>query len=221
MQKYRLKGPDGPFPLREGTSRSRTGSRMVSGPCVSDPRCKRGSDTEYRVLKALLSHEFCVPSFCSICRSCRRRRRAEQDQRRHVLSESPAWALLMLARCTRSASAPVRLPQPPIRRTRPRSSPSTCWHLMRKRRRSAATVRAACYGCSTKVDNHRFMLVPPCYGLTTLLRRTLIYALGRSGSARRDPAWSTPPTVPFTCELVALPAVSLRARSPTLRPTKP
>ena len=103
-----------------------------------------------------------------------------------MLSESPAWSLLMLARCTRSAFAPVRLSQPPIRRTRPRSSPTTCWHLMRKRRRSAATVRAACYGCSTKVDNHRFMVVPPCYGLTTLLRRTLIYALGRSGRARRD-----------------------------------
>ena len=38
-----------------------------------------------------------------------------------MLSESPAWALLMLARCTRSRFAPVRLPQPPIRRTRPRS----------------------------------------------------------------------------------------------------
>jgi hypothetical protein len=50
-----------------------------------------------------------------------------------MLSERPARVLLMLARCTRSASAPVRLPQPPIRRTRPRSSPNTCWHLMRKR----------------------------------------------------------------------------------------
>ena len=49
------------------------------------------------------------------------------------------------------------------------------------------TVRAACYyGCSTKVDNHRLAAMPPCYGLTTLLRRTLIYALGRSGRARRD-----------------------------------
>jgi hypothetical protein len=36
-----------------------------------------------------------------------------------MLSERPARALLMLARCTRSASAPMRLPQPPIRRTRP------------------------------------------------------------------------------------------------------
>ena len=103
-----------------------------------------------------------------------------------MLSESPAWALLMLARCTRSPFAPVRLPQPPIRRTRPRSSPTTCWHLMRKQRRSAATVRAECYGYSTKVDNHRFTAVVPCYELTTLLRRTLTYALGRSGRARRD-----------------------------------
>ena len=112
---------------------------------------------------------------------------AAEQSRTHgaMLSESPAWALLLLARCTRSPFDPVRLPQPPIRRTRPRSSPTTCWHLMRKRRRSAATVRAACYGCSTKVDNHRFTAVPPCYGLTTLLRRTLTYALGRSGSAGR------------------------------------
>ena len=114
-----------------------------------------------------------------------------------MLSERPARVLLMLARCTRSPFAPVRLPQPPIRSTRPRSSPTTCWHLMRKRRRSAATVRAACYGCSTKVDNHRFTVVPPCHGLTTLLRRTLIYALGRSGRARRDmggqPTHSDPP----------------------------
>jgi hypothetical protein len=103
-----------------------------------------------------------------------------------MLSESPARVLLMLARCTRSPFAPVRLPQPPIRRTRPRSSPTTCWHLMRKRRRSTTTVRAACYGSSTKVDNHRFTVVAPWYELTTLLRRTLIYTLGRSGSARRD-----------------------------------
>ena len=103
-----------------------------------------------------------------------------------MLSESPARVLLMLARCTRSAFTPVRLPQPPIRRTRPRSSPTTCWHLMRKRRRSAATVRAACYGSSTKVDNHRFTVVSPWYELTTLLMRTLNYALGRSGRARRD-----------------------------------
>ena len=115
-----------------------------------------------------------------------------------MLSESPAWALLMLARCTRSPFAPVRLPQPPIRRTRPRSSPTTCWHLMRKRRRSAATVRAACYGCSTKVDNHRFMVVPPCYELTTLLRRTLTYALGRSGRARRDLHGQLPHMTPYT-----------------------
>ena len=103
-----------------------------------------------------------------------------------MLSESPAWALLLLARCTQSPFAPVRLPQPPIRRTRPRSPPTTCWHLMRKRRRSATTVRAECYGCSTKVDNHRFTVVPPYYELTTLLRRTLTYALGWSGIARRD-----------------------------------
>ena len=103
-----------------------------------------------------------------------------------MLSARPARVLLMLARCTRSASAPVRLPRPPIRRTRPRSSPTTCWHLMRKQRRSAAPVRAECYGSSTKVDNHRFTVVGPCYELTTLLRRTLIYLLGRSGRARRD-----------------------------------
>ena len=103
-----------------------------------------------------------------------------------MLSESPAWALLMLARCTRSPFAPVRLPQPPIRRTRPRSSPTTCCHLMRKRSGSATTVRAECYGSSTKVVNHRFTVVPTCYELTTVLRRTLTYALGRSDRARRD-----------------------------------
>ena len=48
------------------------------------------------------------------------------------------------------------------------------------------TVRAECYGCSTKVDNHRLTTMPPCYELTTLLRRTLTYALGRSGRARRE-----------------------------------
>jgi hypothetical protein len=113
---------------------------------------------------------------------------AAEQSRTHgaMLSESPAWSLLMLARCTRSPFAPVRLPQPPIRRTRPRSSPITCWHLMRKRSGSATTVRAECYGYSTKVVNHRFTVVPPCYELTTVLRRTLIYALGRSDRARRD-----------------------------------
>ena len=100
-----------------------------------------------------------------------------------MLSERPARVLLMLARCTRSASAPVRLPQPPIRRTRPRSSPTTCWHLMRKRSGSATTVRAECCGCSSKVVNHRFTVVPPCYELTTMSRTTLSYAMGRSGSA--------------------------------------
>ena len=33
---------------------------------------------------------------------------------------------------------------------------------------------------------HRFTTMPPCYELTTLLMRTLTYALGRSGSAPRD-----------------------------------
>ena len=34
--------------------------------------------------------------------------------------------------------------------------------------------------------NHLFTVVPPCYELTTLLIRTLTYALGQSGIARRD-----------------------------------
>ena len=111
----------------------------------------------------------------------------EQSRTNGVMwSERPARALLMLARCTRSAFAPVRLPQPPIRRTRPRSSPTTCWHLMRKRSGSATTVRAECYGSPTKVVNYRFTVVPPCYELTTILRTTLSYAMGRSGRARRD-----------------------------------
>ena len=48
------------------------------------------------------------------------------------------------------------------------------------------STRAAFYVSSTKVNNHRFMVVAPWYELTTLLRRTLIYLLGRSGRARRD-----------------------------------
>ena len=47
------------------------------------------------------------------------------------------------------------------------------------------TGRAAGDGCSAKVDNQRFTVVAQCYGLATLSRTTLIYALGRSGEARR------------------------------------
>ena len=36
-------------------------------------------------------------------------------------------------------------------------------HLMRKRSGSATTVRAEFDGSSTKVVNHRFTVVPPCY----------------------------------------------------------
>ena len=50
----------------------------------------------------------------------------------------------------------------------------------------ATTVREACDGFRAEVDNHRFSVLPLCYGLTTVLRRTLTYALGRSGRARRD-----------------------------------
>jgi hypothetical protein len=53
----------------EGTPRSRTGSRMVSGPSRGHAASCAACPRENRVSKALLSHEFCVPSFCRTCRS--------------------------------------------------------------------------------------------------------------------------------------------------------
>ena len=57
---------------------------------------------------------------------------------------------------------------------------------MRLSRSSVTTGGAAGDGLSAKVDSHRFTTLRTCYELTTLLRRTLTYALGRSGRARRD-----------------------------------
>ena len=43
--------------------------------------------------------------------------------------------------------------------------------------------RAAGDGSSSKVNNHCFTVLTPCYGLSNLSRRTLSYALGWSGNA--------------------------------------
>ena len=69
------------------------------------------------------------------------------------------------------------------------SSPFITEHmldLMRKRMALSDYRQSSVLGSSTKVDIHRFIIVAPWYELTTLLMRILIYALGRSGSARRD-----------------------------------
>ena len=54
---------------------------------------------------------------------------------------------------------------------------------------SRTTGRATNHRCSGKPCNHRFTVLRSCYELTNMLRRTLTYALGPRGSARRENAW--------------------------------
>ena len=49
-----------------------------------------------------------------------------------------------------------------------------------------ATGRDVSHGSATKTANTRFTVLRPCYELVTLLRTTIVYAMGRSGRARRD-----------------------------------
>ena len=48
---------------------------------------------------------------------------------------------------------------------------------------SVTAGRSAGDGCKAKVANQRFNTMPPSYELTTLLRRTIIYASERSDRA--------------------------------------
>ena len=59
-------------------------------------------------------------------------------------------------------------------------------HRQRRARGSEATGREVSHGLTAKTANIRFTVLRPWYGLSTLSMRTLGYALGRSGSARRD-----------------------------------
>ena len=59
-------------------------------------------------------------------------------------------------------------------------------HRQRPARRSKATGRVVSHGSTAKMANGRFTVVGPWCGLYTLSMGTLDYALGRSGSARRD-----------------------------------
>ena len=59
-------------------------------------------------------------------------------------------------------------------------------HRQRRARGSEATGREVSHGLTAKTANIRFTVLRPWYGLSTLSMRTLGYALGRSGEARRD-----------------------------------
>ena len=59
-------------------------------------------------------------------------------------------------------------------------------HRQRRAQGSEATGREVSHGSTAKTANNRFTLLRPWYGLSTLSMRTLGYALGRSGGARRD-----------------------------------
>ena len=59
-------------------------------------------------------------------------------------------------------------------------------HRQRRAQGSEATGREVSHGLTAKTANNRFTVLRPWYGLSTLSTRTLGYALGRSGSARRD-----------------------------------
>ena len=58
-------------------------------------------------------------------------------------------------------------------------------HRRRPARGSEVTGRVVSHGSTSKMANGRFTVVRPWYELYTLSMRTLGYALGRSGSARR------------------------------------
>ena len=88
-----------------------------------------------------------------------------------------------LARCPRPH---VRLLQPQLRWSRPRSSPTTCTPCARDNGRRWTTRRHETEGSSVKLFNQRLTTLCPSPELSTPLRRTLTYALGRSGIARRD-----------------------------------
>ena len=64
---------------------------------------------------------------------------------------------------------------------------STEYSLHRRLARASSTLtgRAADYGCRSDLVNHRFTTLRSCSKLFSLLMRTLTYALGRSGRARR------------------------------------
>ena len=59
-------------------------------------------------------------------------------------------------------------------------------HRQRPARSSEATGREMSHGSTLKTANDRFSVLRPWYELSTLSIRTVGYALGRSGSARRD-----------------------------------
>ena len=58
-------------------------------------------------------------------------------------------------------------------------------HRQRRARGSTTTGRDVSHGSTAKTANNRFTVLRPSYELSTLSMRTLGYALGRSGEARR------------------------------------
>ena len=58
-------------------------------------------------------------------------------------------------------------------------------HRLRRARGSTTTSRDVSHGSTAKTANSRFTVLRPWYELSTLSMRTLGYALGRSGIARR------------------------------------
>ena len=102
-----------------------------------------------------------------------------------IACESSAWSLLMLARRLWSCHVPVRLWQPPIRWVPLRWCPITHLHRVRSPSTTehAPCGRAVRHGCAAELVNHCFTVLPLWSALSSLLVRTLIKELGRSGSA--------------------------------------
>ena len=166
----------------EGTRISRIRRRHVSAPPLVHSQGWRGGTCEDGTPKALSVREIYVPSVCNYHgtrREASRQHAVHADCKQGSRAPTPP-TLATLPTC-------FRAPATGADSTGSASFISDHMHTMHSDDVARWTTgRAADDGCSTKVASHLFTVVPPCYGLTTLLRRTLIYTLGRSSRARRD-----------------------------------
>ena len=166
----------------EGPPRSRTRRCRLSPPPSSHDGGSAVCEEENRIKKACSVQERGGPSVCSICRLPPPLAAGSQSIKAEVKYCATthcffAWYSLLPRPCGADSH---RFEGLAVLQLRSLTSPLCASRV------SATTGRAADDGCSAKVANHRFTVVGPCYELTTLLRRTLTYALGPSSRARRE-----------------------------------
>ena len=145
-----------------------------------------------RVKKALSVQKSCVPSVCWSSRTAAAAARRDQSIMISIMMRLATSALRLHVIVIRAASTAAGA----ISKETRSFSTELSLHRWSGRALSATTCRVAHHRSSVTPAYHRLTTLRPSPELSTLLSRTLTYALVRSGRARRDlhvqPNHSTP-----------------------------